>query len=46
MNDRFASIRQEILDGMEQRAESRAAAFELRKQFLDSKTGKIGQLMK
>ncbi|MCM1192267.1 MAG: phenylalanine--tRNA ligase subunit alpha [Butyrivibrio sp.] len=31
---------------MEQRAESRAAAFELRKQFLDSKTGKIGQMMK
>lgn len=46
MNDRLASIRQEILDGIEQRAGSRAAAFELRKQFLDSKTGKIGQLMK
>lgn len=44
--DRFASIRQEILEGMEQRASSRAAAFELRKQFLDSKTGKIGQMMK
>ena len=44
--DRFASIRQEILEGMEQRAGSRAAAFELRKQFLDSKTGKIGQMMK
>ena len=46
MSDRFASIKQEILEGMEQRASSRAAAFELRKQFLDSKTGKIGQLMK
>lgn len=45
-NDRFAGIRQEILEGMEQRASSRAAAFELRKQFLDSKTGKIGQIMK
>lgn len=45
-DDRFAGIRQEILEGMEQRAESRAAAFELRKQFLDSKTGKIGQMMK
>lgn len=44
--DRFANIRQEILEGMEQRASSRAAAFELRKQFLDSKTGKIGQMMK
>jgi phenylalanyl-tRNA synthetase alpha chain len=46
MNDRLAGIRQEILDGIEERANSRAAAFELRKQFLDSKTGKIGQLMK
>ena len=46
MSDRFAKIRQEILEGMEQRASSRAAAFELRKQFLDSKTGKIGQMMK
>lgn len=46
MSDRFANIRQEILEGMEQRASSRAATFELRKQFLDSKTGKIGQMMK
>lgn len=46
MNDRLAGIRQEILDGIEERANSRATAFELRKQFLDSKTGKIGQLMK
>lgn len=46
MNDRLTGIRQEILDGIEERANTRAAAFELRKQFLDSKTGKIGQLMK
>lgn len=46
MNERLAGIRQEILDGIEERATSRAAAFELRKQFLDSKAGKIGQLMK
>lgn len=46
MNDRLAGIRQEILSGIEERAVSRAAAFELRKQFLDSKTGKIGQMMK
>lgn len=46
MSDRFASIRQEIMEGMEKRANTRAAAFELRKQFLDSKTGKISQLMK
>ncbi len=44
--DRFAGIRQEILEGLDHRAGSRAAAFELRKQFLDSKTGKIGQMMK
>ena len=46
MSDRLANIRQEILDGIKERANSRAEAFELRKQFLDSKTGKIGQLMK
>ena len=46
MNDRLASIKQEILEGIEKSATSRATAFELRKQFLDSKTGKIGQLMK
>ena len=46
MNERLACIRQEIMDGIKERADSRAAAFELRKQFLDSKTGKIGQLMK
>lgn len=46
MNERLAAIKQEILDGIEERATSRATAFEIRKQFLDSKTGKIGQLMK
>ena len=46
MNDRLASIKQEILEVTEKGATSRATAFELRKQFLDSKTGKIGQLMK
>ena len=46
MNERLESIRQEIMDGIEQHAGSRASAFELRKQFLDSKAGKIGQLMK
>lgn len=46
MSDRFESMKQEILDGIRERASSRASAFELRKQFLDSKTGKIGQLMK
>ena len=46
MNERLASIRQEIMDGIEQHVSSRAAAFELRKQFLDSKMGKISQLMK
>ena len=46
MNERLAAIRQEIMNGLEERATSRATAFELRKQFMDSKTGKIGQLMK
>ncbi|MCQ2544101.1 MAG: phenylalanine--tRNA ligase subunit alpha [Lachnospiraceae bacterium] len=46
MIERLNSIKQEILDGIENHANSRATAFELRKQFLDSKTGKIGQLMK
>ncbi len=46
MNERLANIRQAILEGIEQRAQSRAQAFELRKQFLDSKTGEISQLMK
>lgn len=46
MSDRFESIKQEILAGINAHVESRAAAFELRKQFLDSKAGKIGMLMK
>ena len=46
MDERLASIKQEILDGIEKDVNSRASAYELRKQFLDSKTGKIGQLMK
>lgn len=46
MKERFDSIKQEILAEIEKNAISRATAFEVRKQFLDSKTGKIGQLMK
>lgn len=46
MNERLANIKQEILEGIKEKATSRAAAFEFRKQFLDSKAGKIGQLMK
>lgn len=40
MSDRFATMKQEILDGIEKHAASRAEAFELRKQFLDSKIGR------
>lgn len=46
MNERLSQIKQEILNGIEKNVTSRASAFELRKQFMDSKTGKIGQLMK
>ena len=46
MNERLAAIKQEILDGIEAKASSRAEAFELRKKFLDNKTGTIGLLMK
>ena len=46
MLQELAAIKQEILDGIEEKATSRATAFELRKQYLDSKTGKISQLMK
>ena len=45
MNERFASIREEILNGMNQQTSSREV-YEFRKLFMDSKTGKIGQLMK
>ena len=46
MLEELAAIKQEILDGIEKSATSRSSAFELRKQYLDSKAGKIGQLMK
>ena len=46
MNEKLTSIKQEILDSIEKSAVSRASAFELRKKYLDSKTGEIGQLMK
>ena len=46
MNEKLTSIKQEILDNIEKSAVSRATAFELRKKYLDSKTGEIGQLMK
>lgn len=45
MNERFVSIKQEILDGVEHLTSSKAV-YEFKKQFMDSKTGKIGQLMK
>lgn len=45
MNERFTSIREEILNGMNQQTSSREV-YEFRKLFMDSKTGKIGQLMK
>ncbi len=45
MNDRLSGIKQEILDGIDQLHNSKAA-YEFRKQFMDNKTGKIGQLMK
>ena len=45
MSDRLAGIRQEILDGISQLSSSRAV-YEFKKKFMDSKTGKIGQLMK
>ena len=46
MNERLSAIKQEILDGISANVASRAEAFELRKQFLDSKNGKISLLMK
>ncbi|MCQ2518551.1 MAG: phenylalanine--tRNA ligase subunit alpha [Lachnospiraceae bacterium] len=46
MNERMEQIKQEILKGIEESATSRATAFELRKKFLDSKTGEISGLMK
>ncbi len=46
MKEELAAIKQEILDGIKEKATSRAEAFELRKQYLDSKMGKISGLMK
>lgn len=46
MNEKLNSIKQEILEQIEQNAVSRATAFELRKQYLDSKTGVVAALMK
>ncbi len=46
MSDRFSILKEEILESCEKYADTRAAAFELRKQYLDSKVGKIGQMMK
>ena len=45
MNERLESIRQEIADGVKQLTNSKAA-YEFKKIFMDSKAGKIGQLMK
>ena len=45
LNEKIAAIKQEILSSAESLADSRSA-YEFRKNFLDSKTGKISQLMK
>ena len=45
MNEALESIKQSILDGEKQLTESKSV-YEFKKSFLDSKTGKIGQLMK
>lgn len=45
LNEKLASIKQEILDGVNQLENSRAV-YDFKKSFLDSKKGKIGQLMK
>ena len=46
LKEELELIKKEILEGIETKATSRASAFELRKQYLDSKTGKISGLMK
>ena len=46
MKEELLNIKDEILEGIEKEATSRATAFELRKKFLDSKSGKISELMK
>mgnify|MGYP003294102451 CR=1 FL=1 len=45
LSEKLSAIKQEILDGMES-LDSSKAVYEFKKTFLDSKTGKIGQLMK
>ena len=45
LNEKIAEIKQEIANGVE-KLESSKAVYEFRKSFLDSKNGKIGQLMK
>ena len=45
MNEALESIKQKILDGEKQLTDSKAV-YEFKKSFLDSKVGKIGQLMK
>ena len=45
LNEQLDTIKQEILNGMET-LESSKAVYEFKKTFMDSKTGKIGQLMK
>ena len=45
LNEQLDAIKQEILSGMEA-LESSKAVYEFKKTFMDSKTGKIGQLMK
>lgn len=45
LNEQLDAIKQEILSGMET-LESSKAVYEFKKTFMDSKTGKIGQLMK
>ena len=45
LSEKLSAIKQEILDGMES-LDSSKAVYEFKKTFLDSKNGKIGQLMK
>ncbi len=45
LNEKLAVIKQEILDGVGQ-LENSKVVYEFKKSFLDSKKGKIGQLMK
>lgn len=45
MNERLENIKKEILDGAESLTSSKSV-YEFKKQFLDGKNGKIGQLMK